>query len=264
VDLEAPSSFLVPAMRETDLATKFPAGTVIYVELRDLGSTLRAALEGLLEQVPADDREDLASLEQLLGTPLPSFLDPVQDAALGVSFADGQFQAGIAATLSDAEAAQRRVTALVALIRLAGGRDAPFEVSQGEIAGVPATTFTFRVDDTMAFSMPVPPSVSLAIADDRMYLGFGDFVEAALTQDAATSLAADPRYVNAATTAGVPNIGLGYLDIAALQAVFESTAGADDSYTTDVKPWLDALDYLVISETANGQTLSTKALLFVR
>ena len=54
------------------------------------------------------------------------------------------------------------------------------------------------------------------------------------------------------------------IDIAALQAVFESTAGADESYTTDVKPWLDALDYFVLAETANGQTLSTKALLFVR
>jgi len=264
VDIEAPRSFLVPAMRETDLATDFPAGTVFYLELRDLGSTLHGALEGLLAQIPEEDKQDLVSLEQLLGSSLPSFLDPVQDAALGVSFADGAFQGGIAATLSDPAAAQRRLTALVALIRLAGGQDAPFEVTQGDIAGVPATTFTFTDDGMTAFGAAVPPSISVAIADDRMYLGVGDFVESALTQDAATSLAADPRYANAATTAGVPNIGLTYLDIAAMQAVFESTGGADASYTTNVKPWLDALDYFVLAETANGQTLSTNALLFVR
>jgi hypothetical protein len=263
VDIEAPASFLVPAMRETDLAATFPAETVLYLEMRDLGTTLHTALESLLEQVPAEDKEDLVSLEQLLGTSLPSFLDPVQDAALGISFADGAFQGGIAATLSDAEAAQRRLTALVALIRLAGGRDAPFEVTQGDIAGVPATTFTF-MDGMTTLGAPIPPTISVAISGDRLYLGLGDFVASALTQDAATSLAADPRYANAMSQAGVPNIGAAYLDIAGLQALFESAVGADDGYTTDVKPWLDALDYFVLAETANGQTLSTKALLFVR
>jgi hypothetical protein len=104
----------------------------------------------------------------------------------------------------------------------------------------------------------------VAVSGDRLYLGSGDFVASALTQDAASSLAADPRYANAMTQAGVPNIGAAFLDIAGLQALFESSGAADDGYTTDVKPWLDALDYFVLAETADGQTLSTKALLFVR
>jgi hypothetical protein len=264
IDLEAPASLLVPAMRTTDLASRFPAGTVLYLEVRDLGSTLHASLEALLDQIPADDKEGLQPLEQLLGTPLPSFLDPVQDAALGLSVVDGVFQGGVAATLSDTAAAQRRLTAVLALIRLAGGSSAPYEVTQSDISGVPVTTFTFTGEEMRAFAASVPLSISVAIAEDHLYLGVGDFVASALTQDAGTSLAADARYTNAAAVAGEPNLGLAFLDIAGLQALFESMGGADDGYTTNVKPWLDALDYLVVSETADGKTLATKAQLFVR
>jgi hypothetical protein len=264
IDLEAPASLLVPAMRTTDLASRFPAGTVLYLEVRDLGSTLHASLEALLDQIPADDKEGLQPLEQLLGTSLPSFLDPVQDAALGLSVVDGVFQGGVAATLSDTAAAQRRLTAVLALIRLAAGSSAPYEVTQSDISGVPVTTFTFTGEEMRAFAASVPLSISVAIAEDHLYLGVGDFVASALTQDAGTSLAADARYTNAAAVAGEPNLGLAFLDIAGLQALFESMGGADDGYTTNVKPWLDALDYLVVSETADGKTLATKAQLFVR
>lgn len=264
IDLEAPASLLVPAMRTTDLASRFPAGTVIYLEMRDLGSTLHASLEALLEQVPAEDREDLQSLEQLLGTSLPSFLDPVQDAALGVSVVDGVFQGGIAATLSDTTAAERRLTAVLALLRLAGGSSAPYQVTQSEISGVPVTTFTFTGDELRAFAAPVPPSISVAIAEDHLYLGVGEFVASALAQDPGTSLATDARYANALGAASAPNLGLAYVDIAGMQALFESMGGPDDGYTTGVKPWLDALDYLIVSESADGTTLSTKAQLFVR
>jgi hypothetical protein len=263
-DMQTPTSFQVPAARETDLASRFPSDTMFYLELRGFGATAHGAVDGVLGQVPDDQKQGLASLERLLGTSLPGFLDPVEDAALGVSFADGMFQGGIAATLSDPEAAQRRLTALLALISLAGGQSAPFDVTRANVAGVPVTTFTFPGDQMMVLGAAIPASISVGIAGDHLYLGLGDFVESALSQDAASSLAADPRFVNASTAAGAPNVGIAFLDIAAIQPVIESMGVADASYTTNVKPWLDALDHLVLSETADANALSTKIQLFVR
>jgi hypothetical protein len=266
VDFQLPTTVPVPSMRETDLASHFPAGTFVYLETRDLGATLRGALESLLTQLPPDATEDLPQIERILGAPLPQFLEPVQDAAVGLSFVDGTFQGGIAATLSDPETAQTRVTNVLALIRLFGsGEDAPFTISESEIAGVPVTTFTFKDAQGMsAFAAPLVPAISVAVSGDHLYLGLGDFVETALTQDASASLASDPRYGQALAAAGSPNTGIAFLDIAALQSMFESMGRPDEGYTTDVKPWLDALDYLVASGSADGDTVSAKLQLFVR
>lgn len=265
VNVQTPASMPVPQMRETDLASHFPAGTFAYLETRDVGATVHATLEAILAQVPAEDAEGLAQIERILGAPLPELLDPVQDVAIGASFTDGTFQAGLAATLLDPQTAQTRVTNLLAIVRLMGsGANAPFTISESEVAGVPVTTFTAATGDGMAFPMAIDPSISVAVAGDRLYLGVGGFVETALTQDPANSLASDARYANALATAGSPNSGLVYLDVAGVQSLVESMGIPDDAYTTDVKPWLDALDYVVASGTADGDTLSSKLLLFVR
>jgi hypothetical protein len=265
VDMQTPPSLPVPAMRATDLASHFPAGTVIYLETRDLGATLHAGLEQLLAQLPAENKQSLAQVEQLLGSPLPAFLDPVEDAAVGIGFHDGLFTGGIAATLSDPETAQTRVTGLLAFVRLFASRaDAPFTVAQAEVEGVPVTTITFTDTAMQGFGAPITPAISIAVAGDRLYLGVGDFAASALTQDASTSLATDARYANALAAAGTPNSGLAYVDLAGFQTLYETMGGPDETYTTDIKPWFDALDYLVISSTADDDTLSTKAQLFVR
>ena len=42
-------------------------------------------------------------------------------------------------------------------------------------------------------------------------------------------------------------------------------AGADDTaYETNIKPWVDALDYFVATATVDGDVASLKALLFVK
>jgi hypothetical protein len=237
----------------------------VYLETRDLGATLHASLEALLAQMPADQQQSLAQIEQVLGAPLPAFLDPVEDAALGIGFSEGTLTAGIAATLSDPATAQTRVTGLLALVRLIGGQaDAPFTVSDADVSGVPVTTITFSDAGMSGFGAPITPAVSIAVADDRLYLGLGDFAAAALTQDAGTSLSSDPRFAKALAASGTQNSGLAFVDLAAFQALYESMADPDETYTTDIKPWLDALDYLVVSSTADEDTLSTKAQLFVR
>jgi hypothetical protein len=267
VDVQAPASLPVPSVRETDLAGAFPSGTVVYLELRDLGSTLHATLDTLLAQLPADDTEELESIERILGARLPEFLDPVQDAALGLTIGDGTFQAGIAATLVDPEAAQARVANLLALVRVLGsGADSPYSVTEAQVAGVTVTTITFAVEGgARAFDLPITPAISVAVSGDHLYLGLGDFAASALTQDAASSLASDARFANAVTIAGTPNSGLLFVDIAGAQALAESFGlDGDEDYVTNVKPWLDALDFLVLSASAADGVINGKALLFVR
>ncbi len=231
--------------------------------MRDLGRTVHAALEQLLAQVPTDDAADLAQLEQMLGTPIEGILDPVEDAALGVSFSAGLVQAGIVATLSDPAAAQTRVTSLLALARILATR-AGATVSDSQVDGVNVTTIMFPEGSMGRASLPITPSVSVALSGDRLYLGLGDFVEDALTQDPATSLASDARFEGAVTAAGSPNSGFAWVDIAGAQTVFETIGPADAAYRTNVKPWLDALDSLVISSAVDADAISAKVLLFVR
>jgi hypothetical protein len=264
VDMQSPASLPLPGMRETDLAARFPAGTLVYLEIRDLGRTFHVGLEQLLAQMPADDTQDLAQIEQLLGAPVPELLDPIEDAAVGVSFSDGLVHAGIAATVSDPATAQTRVTGLLALARLLAGQ-AGATVSDSDVAGTTVTTFTLPdAEDMRAANVPITPSVSVALADDRLYIGLGDFVVDALTQDPATSLASDPRFQGALEAGGSPNSGFAYLDLAGAQGLYEAMAPADADYQTDVKPWLDTLDTLVVSSAVDADTLSTKLLLFVR
>lgn len=260
LDMQIPPSLPVPGMRETDLASRFPAETLVYLEMRDVGRTLHAGLEMLLSQVPAGDSEDLAALEQALGVPLNELLDPVEDAALGFGFPDGQPQIGIAATLSDPAIAQTRLSNVLVLARLLANR-AQATVSDAQVAGTTVTTFALPADVAL---LGRPVTVSVAVADDRLYIGTGDFVEKALTRDPGASLASEARFANALATAGSPNAGFAFVDLSGAQAAIESMDLADEDFRTNVKPWLDALDSLVISASADQDALSAKLLLFVR
>ncbi len=102
--------------------------------------------------------------------------------------------------------------------------------------------------------------------DGHLYLGLGDFAATAIAQDPANSLATDPRYSAALTEAGTPNGGVIWVDLAAAAPLVANiTHAADDpNYVTNIKPWVDALDYLVSTATVNGDVASLKALLFVK
>ena len=75
-------AFITPAdgtlavpVGESELASLFPADTQLYLETRELGTTLETALNGLLDTMDEAAMEQLAPFESMLGKPLPSFLD---------------------------------------------------------------------------------------------------------------------------------------------------------------------------------------------
>ena len=93
-------------------------------------------------------------------------------------------------------------------------------------------------------------------------LGYGtDFVKAVLDTRTGESLAKTDRFAAALKQADKENAALLWLDIAGVRAFAESQVPAGDkaSYTTDVKPYLDAFDS-VIGTYAPGETLDGSTL----
>ncbi|MBX3029131.1 MAG: DUF3352 domain-containing protein [Chloroflexi bacterium] len=266
-DVQYPASVPVPTLRESDLASRFPAGQLAWFEVRDVGETFHTIIEQTLAQVEAMEpgsTAQLAQIERILGVPVEELLDPVEDLAIGVwQDADGRFAMGIGATLTDEAAARQRVTTLLALARM-GLANAPITVTQTDVEGIEVTTFGVEDAGGMG-AMPIDPSVSIALGDGHLFIGIGDFAAAAITRDAATSLASDARYQDALAIAGSPNAGLVWVDIAAIQSTIESMGLADAEYTTEVKPWLDALDQVVVSSTSDEDGIvSGQLVLLVR
>ncbi len=121
-----------PSVRETDLAAHYPPGTLLYLEVRDLGKMIDGLLAQVKTQLVADPKytKTITSLEQQFG-PLDQLLAFVQDGAVGVSFDGQQLSAGIVATLSDEAVAKSRLQLLTGLLGLlGGGANSPFTVSR--------------------------------------------------------------------------------------------------------------------------------------
>jgi hypothetical protein len=265
-----PSADLVPAVRATDIAAHFPAGSLLFVEVHDVGRTIDMLLAQIKEQLAADPdtAQVVAGFEQQLGTTMDKFLDVVDDAGFGVSFDAQQLSGGIVATLSDEPLAARRIQGILGLLAIASGAaDAPFSVSTEDVNGVRVTTITLQGAAAAEFAtMPIEPKFSVAVTGGHLYLGLGDFAATAVAQDPQTSLATDPRYVTAITEAGTPNAGVVWLDLAAVVTLAEGMgmmANTPD-YTTEIKPFADALDTFVAAATVEGDITSLKALLFVK
>jgi Protein of unknown function (DUF3352) len=260
------TSGMLPTVRATDLAAHFPADTLAYVELHDLGTTLDTFLGQIKTQLSADpkDSEQLAQVEQQFGTTLDKLFDVVDDGAVGIGFDGQQLSAGIVATLNDPAVGGARIQKFLGLLRLLGG-SLPVDITSADVNGTTVTTITLQQAAGTPTNLPFTPAVSIAVSDGHLYIGLGDFAATALAQDPQSSLATDPRYSAAVTEAGAPNAAVIWVDVAAAAPLLVQMAGADDaSYETNVKPWVDALDYFVATATVDGDIASLKALLFVK
>jgi hypothetical protein len=262
-----------PAVRETALASRFPAETTLYLEVRDVGATFRSLVSqikaSIVPTLDEESREDLEQLERILGTPLESYLDFLEDAAIGVGHGDSSIDAGIIATVTDEVVAQERISQIVGQLRLAGVQEGvPFTVSQSDVNGVTVTTVAIDpVAANLPPNLPIQPQVELATGEGLVLLGIGDFVTQALQRDPAASLATNPRYTTAVAEAGTPNAGLVWLDVASAIALIETFIPEDElaAYQTNVKPFLEPLDSFVASATVTDTgALRGRSLLYVR
>jgi hypothetical protein len=154
------------------------------------------------------------------------------------------------------------MASVIALARM-GLVNTPVTVTTTEVDGIDVTTFAIDAPDMSVTAMPIDPSISIAIGDGHLFIGSGDFASQAITRDPASSFASDARYQAALDIAGSPNAGLMWVDIAGIQSTIEGMGLADDEYTTEVKPWLDALDQVVVSSTTDQDGIVTGRMVLV-
>ena len=219
-------------------------------------ATWARSIDGLLAQVKtqlaADPKntETITGVEQQFGARWTSCSTSSQDGAVGVVVrwpaACRRASSRRSATRRSAVAASRLLLGLLAARRRRGATRrsrcrARRERGHRDHHHAPAVRRASR--RTCRSSRP---SASRS-TDGHLYLGLGDFAATAIAQDPATSLATDPRYSAAVTEAGHAQRGcrLGRCRSRRAARWRSMTDAADDpNYETNIKPWVDALDYL--------------------
>ncbi len=252
------------ALGESDLATRFPADTQIYLETRELGTTLQTAIGGLLSTMDEQTTADMAPLEDMFGVPLPELLDFVSDASLGAGISSDGLWLGMAGEVTDEEVASDRVERVLSIVRLLGagmgGEDAPqISVDETTIDGTVVTTVTLPIEEVTGGQLPVtiPNTLSVAVADGTLLIGLGDFVENALTGAEADSLAASPGYVDALGE-DTANSGVMYVNVGSLLSVLDPLLAMMAPEWADIAPYATAIDRLIAVGTADQDVISAR------
>jgi hypothetical protein len=263
------------SVRETDLASRMPADTVLYLEARDLGAVLNGLLAQLKPLLSAQGNDQaLAQIEALLGTGLDTYLDWVQDIAISASLTAQGPSVGLVATVTDVTTGKKRVDALLTLVRLVSAFPARPTESSATPAPPPVeittkdgvTTISLTEASGMTSNLPVEPTISLGFDDDHFYLGLGDFAAQAMAREPAESLAATPGYMKALDAVGAENAGVVYVDVASALSFAELLMGSDQriQFEEQLKPYAGALDFIVASLGRDETSSSASLRLFVK
>lgn len=260
----------LPQNKQTPLAQSMPANSVAYVEARSVGANLRwfiqqwlscmAAAPGSSGPLPSGlgNIGDMSSMfEQFLGTQPENYFDFVADAGVAATFDNGKWGGGLVATVDDESVAKARVDKLTSLVGLLGSFG-----SSGSPGSAGITTQ--QVDHngtkiTVVRDASAATSLSIAVANGKLYIGLDDFAAAALDRSAADSLAANAKYQTSLAAGPADNSGIAYVDVP--QALAARAAGMSSSdrqqYEQDMKPFLTPLSTLsVISHVDDGLVIS--------
>ena len=253
-----------PGNKRTALAERMPAGTVAYMEMRQVGANIKYLVEQALDcMLPTTlGGMDLGSIQQLLGVPPQDYFDFLQDAAIGVTFTGADFGGGIVATVDDENVARARVERLLSALRLAGGLGGG--ITFEEVLHGDATITVINLGTGLATAAEAP-SISVTVTGGLLYLGMGDFVESALDRTSADSLAAAPRLQSALSSAGADNAGIVYVDVGAIrrgiETQFQGMPGGD--YESETKPFVEPLTHFIVVSRNEGGFNGGHAFLYV-
>jgi hypothetical protein len=253
------------ANRRSPVLEQMPAGALAYFEMRQLGALVDAGIRQVLECLPTGPgaQFDPRQIEQALGVSLTDYFDFLGDAGIALTFADGKVGGGIIATVDDNAVATTRVDRVLSVIRLMGaGGGSGVTVEERDHNGVTLTVITFQP----GLVQPTPPpSVAIAVANNKLYLGLDDFVVDALNRPAADSLASSTRLQAALAEAGAENAGIVYVDIAGLRALGESFLPAADRqrYDAEIKPFVEPLNHFVVVNRTDGGVTESDVFLYV-
>jgi hypothetical protein len=262
--ITAPGMLSTLPVGESDLATLFPADTQLYVETRDLGSVLAGALGSVMATMDEESVAGLAPIEDMLGVPLPEVLDFVSDAAIGAGLTSDGLWLGVAAEVADPEAAAERMERLMSLVTVLGASaEAGIGVETEAVGDVDVTTITLPIDSAqMGLPFDIGQTLSVALTDDSLLLGTGEFVTDALTQPGTDSLGASAAYTDALED-DTMNSGVVYANIGSLLALLDPMLAAMMPEWADIAPYATALDRFVAIGTAGDDVISARMTIIV-
>lgn len=254
----------LPANKSTALAQRSPADTIVYVEVHETGKVVKRAIEQILALMTTDGASPVPpNIEQFLGTPPEDFLDFLDDAAISITAAGSRYGGGLIATVTDEQVAVQRLERIVSSLRAlaAFGGEVPLTITDVQHGEVTVTVFALQMPDAgLPFS-----SISYAISDGQLILGFDGFVTDALDRTPESSLASAPAFTAALTAAGAEHAGLTYVDISRLRVLFEDFIPAEQKamYELEVQPFVLPFTQLLMVNTSEGNTTTNSILLFV-
>jgi hypothetical protein len=261
LDVSVPHSDLSGTGTTSKLPGLVPSGTLVLADGHDFG----AAVKRIRDQLAAEDasKDAVKEVEDTLAI-LGGF-DAITgwagETGVALATSGGSITGGVVAVPTDAAAAERLFNQLKGFILLGGGQ-AGLTVTEEDYKGTTITVVNLTglggIAGQMApgVTLPADLKLSYAVTEGVVVLGYGtDFTKAVL--DAAAggpSLASDARFADALTRVGATRTGLVWVDIAGLRDTIEPLLPATEraAYESDVKPYLDALDYL-IETTEPGQ-----------
>ncbi len=259
-----PQGVPAPAVRDSGLAGRVPAGSLAYLEFRDVGAGIAGCISGLKANAAAEGmRQEIDQAEQLLGSSVESFFEWIRDVAISVRMDGDVPSGGIVATVTDATTATQRVERIKALIQLAAGfGGGQIDVRDEDRNGVRVTTIT--LPRGAGGDLPAELStISFALREDVFALGTGDFAATVFGQASDWSLGSDPRFSEAVSSVGGPSsASLMYLDIdgirQAAEAVVSQPAAPEQAqafafYEREIRPYLLPFDRIVQLSGGDGQ-----------
>ena len=278
---DPPTGALAVTNAERGLADEAPADALYYAEGGNVGATLSGFIGAFKESIAAmpDGAEQLDMAEGALGGDVEELVSWMGDVATVAGFDGDQPWGGAIIVPTDMEQARRTMDRLSSFAGLATlDPSIGITVEERDVDGVEVTSLRWQdpsapTEPDPAMPMPFAPPelvVEWAVTDDRVLLGAGDrFVERVLGQDAADSLAQEPRFTDAVAELGGPdNAGVTWVDLrgireAVLAGVGEDGAFGFDAMWGDVVPWFEPLDRIVAITRIEGDLLHSESVLLV-
>ncbi len=248
--------------KKSTLIGRAPAGTILYAESHNVGPAALATMKRFraLPELQDGFREADAAAGVIGG--FDGVLGWWGDTAVVVTKdAAGSIGGGLLIAPTDGAAAKRTFDTLRSFVVLAGGQAGVKlrDVAHGDVT-ITIVDFGEAVESTGG---TVPPGfkaeLAYAVTADLVVVGYGEaFVAAALDAGPGPSMADDGRFSGLVKRVGEENIGVSFVDIAAIRELVEplvrETMPQDQwaFYEREIKPYLLPFDAFISSARIDG------------
>jgi hypothetical protein len=247
--------------KKSSLIGHAPPGTIAYAESHDIGPALKAILDRF-RNMP-ELREGFGRVDSAVGVVggFDGLFGWWGDVAVAISKdADGAIGGGLLIQPTDAAAAKRTFDTLRSFVVLAGSGSG-IELRDVEHAGATITVVDLTAIAESSGELPpgVKAEIAYTVTDDIVVIGYGEaFVASVLDAGLGPSLADGARFPDLAKRAGEENIGLSFVDVAAIRDLVEplaKDAAPSDTwafYEREIRPYLLPFDAFVSGARVDG------------